>query len=440
MKSYVDYISDYMSPDEVNFDHIISSESLVDDEYNDIATEAGVANGPTKAWAFIKNIINKLVKLIQDWWNKSAITKLKATLKSKIVPYTYNDQIKILRGAVEKAKSKNGKTSDGGSLIPGAALMMLFTLRDADVINGLKAAYRQMKSINVKQQGQTINNFITFIGGKSVVDKFKEPIFGDKVFLDFDLTVIDKMARGSTSNTDRYKAAERAANHAENNVKNDMNNANKNAQNRNANNPQPQNNGGDQNITKDQPANASVNFVYDEINHTWAMEEDLTPGSIEVTAKAANNNPQSNNPSQPTNNNNKYDNGKTTNTYSQNTINEHSKDVGNYVFGKYLGNQLTNNDVEMIGQGLTLVVNIYSQLITKTAWYINRLEKDSRANPTVILNLLKEVQSRVYAIIRTCTTMITDMNVDEGNYKETDNEPNQPDDAVKPDIPQTTGN
>jgi hypothetical protein len=440
MKSYVDYISDYISPDEVNFDHIISSESLVDDEYNDIATEAGVANGPTRAWAFIKNVVNKLVKLIQDWWNKSAITKLKATLKSKIVPYQYNDQIKILRGAVDKAKAKNGKTSDGGSLIPGAALMMLFTLRDADVINGLKAAYRQMKSINVKQQGQTINNFITFIGGKEVVDKFKEPIFGDKVFLDFDLTVIDKMARGSTSNTDRYKTAERAANHAENNVKKSMNDANANAQKRAGNNPQPKN-GGDQNLTKDQPANASVNFVYDEINHIWAMEQDVTPGSVEATAKAGNNpppnNPQPNNPPPTTN---KFDDGKTTNTYSQDTINEHSKDVGNYVFGKYLGNQLTNNDVEMIGQGLTLVINIYSQLITKTAWYINRLEKDSRANPTVILNLLKEVQSRVYAIIRTCTTMITDMNVDEGNYKETDNEPNQPDEAVKPDIPQTTGN
>ena len=452
MKSYVDYISDYISTDEVSFDHIISSESLVDDEYNDIATEAGVANGPTRAWAFIKNFINKLVKIIQDWWNKSAITKLKATLKSKVVPYTYDDQIKILKGAVDKAKKKSGKVGSEESLIPGAALMMLFTLRDTDIVNGLKAAYRQIKSVNVKQHGQTINNFITFIGGKSVVDKFKQPVFGDKVFLDFDLTVIDKMARGSTSNTDQYKAAERAGNVAGAEVMKKTKEANDAAKQRAANaqnnpqpsnNPAPSNNGGgnggkDQNLT--QQGNASVNFVYDEKTHTWAMEQDGSPASAEVNKNAANN-PQNNPaPANPQPSNNKYDDGKTTNTYTDAQRQQMAQNASNYAFSKYLGNQLTNNDVEMIGQGLTLVINIYSQLITRTAWYINRLEKESRSNPTVILNLLKEVQGRIYAIIRVCTTMITDMNVDEGNYKETDNEPNDPDEAVKPDIPQPAGN
>lgn len=413
MVSYMDYISDYMSPDSVNFD-LISSEDIISEDSNDVATEGALAGKPTRAWAFVKNIINVLTKLIQDWWNKSAISKLKATLKSKIVPYAYDDQIKILTDAVKKAKDKGGK-HEGGSLIPSAALMMIFSLRSDDVIAKLKAIYRMIKAVNIKQQGAQINSFVDAIG-RDTVQNFKTPVFGDKALLDFNFNQITVLGAGSVASTGQTIGSLKAGAKASIETKKKMKEHNDRVQhNINAQDQYKK----DVQATQNMPAN--------------------TPAEQQARAdatKAARDKRDAAIKGRDTNNEYDADNNR---TYTPDQIREQGRKASEYAWKDYLGSQLTNNDVEKIGQGLTLVVNIYSQVITRTAWYIGRLEKDSRANPTVVLNLMKEVQSRIYAIIRTCTSMITDMNVDDGNYKEHDAQDDGADGATKPDIPQTQG-
>lgn len=393
MKSYVDYISDYISPDTVNFD-LISSEDIISDDYNDIATEGAVAGKPTRAWAFVKNIINVITKLIQDWWNKSAISKLKATLKSKIVPYTYDDQMKILKDAVNKAKSKAGNNA-GADLIPSAALMLIFSLRSDDAIAKLKAIYRMIKAVNVKQQGAQINSFVDAIG-KDTVQAFKTPVFGDKALLDFNFNQVTNLASAAVNSKEMAKGADKARQSATDQTKSDMQAHN------------------------------------DRVQNNQQARQQFDNGKKRKAIKNAKDNYQT------VDKNNQYDSN-TKYTFTNDQINQQAAAQGDYAWKQFMGSQLTSNDVEKIGQGLTLVVNIYSQVITRTAWYVSRLEKDSRANPTVILNLMKEVQSRIYAIIRTCTSMITDMNVDDGNYKENDAQDDGADGATKPDIPNPQG-
>lgn len=397
MKSYVDYISDYISPDTVNFD-LISSEDIISDDYKDIATEGAVAGKPTRAWAFVKNIINVITKLIQDWWNKSAISKLKATLKSKIVPYTYDDQMKILKDAVNKAKSKAGNNA-GADLIPSAALMLIFSLRSDDAIAKLKAIYRMIKAVNVKQQGAQINSFVDAIG-KDTVQAFKTPVFGDKALLDFNFNQVTNLASAAVNSKEMAQGADKARQNAADQAKAGMQ----------AHNDRVQNNA----------------------NVKQQARQQFDSGKKGKAIKNVKDNYQK------IDKNNQYDSNNK-DTFTNDQINQQAAAQGDYAWKKFMGSQLTSNDVDKIGQGLTLVVNIYSQVITRTAWYISRLERDSRANPTVILNLMKEVQSRIYAIIRTCTSMITDMNVDDGNYKENDAQDDGADGATKPDIPNPQG-
>ena len=387
----MEYINDYMSPDD-NYFMNASEDVIVDENYvtNRLGFEA-TGGKMTRAWAFIKNLLRKLSTLIQDWWNKQAIAKLKSVLRSKVVPYSYDDQMKILKQAVDNAKSKSKKGSqssnngtDESSILADTAFAIIFTMRDADIITKLKAMYTTMKGINVKNMNKEINGFVDLVG-VDTVKAFREPIFGRTGgILNIDLSALSLAANKSVDDgrVDDAKAA------------------------------------------GDQAANAKRQEMQDYNNKNAAKVNTNTPvqkAKQKFTTGSSRTNPNKN---------------ATKMNYSNNATDSASQAAGQHAMNKYLGSQLTNNDVESIGQGLTLVINIYSQLITKTAWFIDRLEKSGRGNPKLILQLMKEVQSRLYAIIRVCTSMVTDVDTDNGNYKENDASDNGADGSVAPDTPQ----
>ena len=408
MKSYMEYIDDYISPDNNDFMNA-SDDRIVEGTFDsDFATEAQVGGKMTRGWAFIKNMLRQLAKVIQDWWNKSAISKLKATLKSKVVPYKYDDQMRILKQAVDKAKAKSQKSgSKADQFLADAAFATIFTLRDVDILNKLKMTYRAMKAVNVKNMAGEINGFVQLIGGKDTIDAFKQPVFGRSGgILDIDLSAIDKLVASSTSD-DRVKNAQAAGNQAKQDTINKMNQQNQQ-------NNKPGN-------TPTQVSNASIILKYDDSTYTYSFEQTMAPAAVEINAKAAAAAAQ---PQQP--------NGK---QFSKTQIKDTAKKNQAYAFNKALGSQLTSNDVETIGNGLTLIINIYSELITKTAWFVDRLEKQGRANPTVVLNLMKDVQTRLYGLIRICTSMVTDIDTDNGKYQEHDSSEDGADDSLKPNMP-----
>ena len=391
MKSYMEYINDYMSPDD-NYFMNASEDVIVDENYvtNRLGFEA-TGGKMTRAWAFIKNLLRKLSTLIQDWWNKQAIAKLKSVLRSKVVPYSYDDQMKILKQAVDNAKSKSQKGSqssnngtDESSILADTAFAIIFTMRDADIITKLKAMYTTMKGINVKNMNKEINGFVDLVG-VDTVKAFREPIFGRTGgILNIDLSALSLAANKSVDDG-RVNDAK---------------------------------------VAGDQAANAKRQEMQD-YNNKNAAKVNTNTAAQQFTQKVTTG-------SSRTNPNKKA----TKMNYSKNAAVSASQAAGQHAMNKYLGSQLTNNDVESIGQGLTLVINIYSQLITKTAWFIDRLEKSGRGNPKLILQLMKEVQSRLYAIIRVCTSMVTDVDTDNGNYKENDASDNGADGSVAPDTPQ----
>lgn len=391
MKSYMEYINDYMSPDD-NYFMNASEDVIVDENYviNRLGFEA-TGGKMTRAWAFIKNLLRKLSTLIQDWWNKQAIAKLKSVLRSKVVPYSYDDQMKILKQAVDNAKSKSKKGSqssnngtDESSILADTAFAIIFTMRDADIITKLKAMYTTMKGINVKNMNKEINGFVDLVG-VDTVKAFREPIFGRTGgILNIDLSALSLAANKSVDDG-RVNDAKAAGDQAANAKRQEMQDYN----NKNA-------------------AKVNTNTVPQKV-------------AKKITTGSSRTNPNKN---------------ATKMNYSKNAADSASQAAGQHAMNKYLGSQLTNNDVESIGQGLTLVINIYSQLITKTAWFIDRLEKSGRGNPKLILQLMKEVQSRLYAIIRVCTSMVTDVDTDNGNYKENDASDNGADGSVAPDTPQ----
>ena len=387
----MEYINDYMSPDD-NYFMNASEDVIVDENYviNRLGFEA-TGGKMTRAWAFIKNLLRKLSTLIQDWWNKQAIAKLKSVLRSKVVPYSYDDQMKILKQAVDNAKSKSKKGSqssnngtDESSILADTAFAIIFTMRDADIITKLKAMYTTMKGINVKNMNKEINGFVDLVG-VDTVKAFREPIFGRTGgILNIDLSALSLAANKSVDDG-RVNDAKAAG---------------------------------------DQAANAKRQEMQDYNNKNAAKVTTNTPvqkAKQKFTTGSSRTNPNKN---------------ATKMNYSKNAADSASQAAGQHAMNKYLGSQLTNNDVESIGQGLTLVINIYSQLITKTAWFIDRLEKSGRGNPKLILQLMKEVQSRLYAIIRVCTSMVTDVDTDNGNYKENDASDNGADGSVAPDTPQ----
>ena len=387
----MEYINDYMSPDD-NYFMNASEDVIVDENYvtNRLGFEA-TGGKMTRAWAFIKNLLRKLSTLIQDWWNKQAIAKLKSVLRSKVVPYSYDDQMKILKQAVDNAKSKSQKGSqssnngtDESSILADTAFAIIFTMRDADIITKLKAMYTTMKGINVKNMNKEINGFVDLVG-VDTVKAFREPIFGRTGgILNIDLSALSLAANKSVDDG-RVNDAKAAG---------------------------------------DQAANAKRQEMQDYNNKNAAKVTTNTPvqkAKQKFTTGSSRTNPNKN---------------ATKMNYSKNAADSASQAAGQHAMNKYLGSQLTNNDVESIGQGLTLVINIYSQLITKTAWFIDRLEKSGRGNPKLILQLMKEVQSRLYAIIRVCTSMVTDVDTDNGNYKENDASDNGADGSVTPDTPQ----
>ena len=387
----MEYINDYMSPDD-NYFMNASEDVIVDENYvtNGLGFEA-TGGKMTRAWAFIKNLLRKLSTLIQDWWNKQAIAKLKSVLRSKVVPYSYDDQVKILKQAVDNAKSKSKKGSqssnngtDESSILADTAFAIIFTMRDADIITKLKAMYTTMKGINVKNMNKEINGFVDLVG-VDTVKAFREPIFGRTGgILNIDLSALSLAANKSVDDG-RVNDAKAAGDQAANAKRQEMQDYN------------------DKNAAK-----VTTNTL------TQQVKQKITTGSSRT-------NPNKN---------------ATKMNYSKNAADSASQAAGQHAMNKYLGSQLTNNDVESIGQGLTLVINIYSQLITKTAWFIDRLEKSGRGNPKLILQLMKEVQSRLYAIIRVCTSMVTDVDTDNGNYKENDASDNGADGSVAPDTPQ----
>ena len=391
MKSYMEYVKDYMTPDD-NYFVTASEDIIVDEDFRPHGFGFEAEGGKmTRAWAFIKNILRRLTTMIQDWWNKQAIAKLKSVLRSKVVPYTYDNQMKILTQAVNNAKNKANKGSSSsqngtneGSILADTAFAIIFTMRDPDIIAKLKAMYTNMKGINIKSMGNQINGFVDLVGADTV-KAFKEPIFGRSGgILDVDLSALSQGAKTSVDDG-RVKDAQAAGQQASTAKRQEMQDYN------------------DKNAAK-----VNNNTV------TQKIVKKVTTGSSRTNS----------------------DKNATKMNYSQQAADDASQAAGQHATNKYLGSQLTSNDVETIGTGLTLIINIYSQLITKTAWFIDRLEKGGRANPKIIMNLMKDVQSRLYAIIRICTSMVTDIDTDNGNYKENDASDNGPDGSVAPDMPQ----